>query len=222
MAETNPTQPAAEARRTFRQSAQQAGLFILFATILAIPRIRRLRRRVVPWTSIRLAAAGCGGWLIWRFIHTRTSTPLLIFGIALLLFALLVHSSPVGKSVDALAREFNALVALNGGAFRSAPDSLSVHPAQIFVHPERLIVVGSREQRLAEIPLSSVRNLTVRPVPDTTSNGNAPWEVGIHWMAGEPHTAIFRYEGAFAEHLARVTESTVRSQWKKELPVIPN
>jgi hypothetical protein len=28
------------------------------------------------------------------------------------------------------------------------------------------------------------------------------------------------YDGHFAEHLAQVTESTLRSQWKKDLSVI--
>ena len=222
MADTNPTQSAPEARRTVKQLAKQAGLFILFGTILIIPRIRRLRRRVVAWTCVRLATAGCGGWLIWLYTHARGGTALLFMGIVLLFFGVFVRSNPVAKSVDALAHELNALVVLNGGAFRSTPEGQPIQPAQIFVHPERLIVVGSRERRLAEIPLSRVRDLTVQPVAAESTNGNSPWEVGIVWLAAEPCTTTFRYDGVFAEHLARVTESTVRSQWRKELPVIPN
>lgn len=222
MAETNPTQPAPEARRTIRQLAKQAGLFILFGTILIIPRIRRLRRRVVAWTCVRLATAGCGGWLIWRYLHTGGSTLLLLLGFALLLFGLLVRSNPVAKSVDALAHELNALVVLNGGAFHATPEAQPIQPAQIFVHAEKLIVVGPRERRLADIPISSVRSITVLPVATESTKGNSPWEVGIDWVAGIPCKAVFHYDGFFAEHLARVMESTVRSQWKKELPVIPN
>jgi hypothetical protein len=222
MADTHPARPEPGPRRTVKQFAKQAGLFILFGTVLIIPRIRSLRRRVAAWTLVRLATAGCGSWLVWRFAQAGTNTPLLFCGVALLLFGLLVRSTPVAKSVDTLAHELSALVALNGGAFRPAPDAAPLGPVQIFVHPERLMVIGSREIRLVEIPLARVRNLTVRPMADESSNGNAPWEVEIDWEAGEPRTAIFRYEGAFAEHLARVTESTVRSQWKKELPVIPN
>jgi hypothetical protein len=46
--------------------------------------------------------------------------------------------------------------------------------------------------------------------------------VQITWVADAPCTTTFRYDGAFAEHLARVTESTLRSQWKKDLPIIPH
>jgi hypothetical protein len=222
MGEPNPNQPASEAPPPVWQSFKKAGLFLLFGTILIIPRIRRLRRRVWAWTCIRLAMAACGGWLIWRYTHAAKSTPNLLLGLALVLFAAVVRSSPVTKSVDDLARELNALVVLNGGAFSTASGALQIQPTQIFVHPEQLIVVGAREHCLAEIPLSSVRNISVRPVALDSSNSNSPWEVGIDWVADESRTAIFRYTGAFAEHLARVTESTVRSQWKKGLPVIPS
>ena len=33
-------------------------------------------------------------------------------------------------------------------------------------------------------------------------------------------TAHFRYDGVFAEHLARVAENTVRNLLRKELPIL--
>ena len=86
--------------------------------------------------------------------------------------------------------------------------------------PEQIIVLGPRERRLLEIPLGKVRDLAVRPVINGSGDNVAPWEVEINWVADEPCTATFHYDGVFAEHLARVTESTLRSQWKKGLPVI--
>jgi hypothetical protein len=221
MSDTNAAPPAAEPWRTLTQFAKQAGLFILFGTILSIPRLRRLRRRVWPWTCVRLVSALCGFWLAWRFTRGQTGWASLLAAGILLAFSLLVRSRPLAKSVDALAHELSALVVLNGGAFRLSGGARVIPSTQIYVRPDALIVTGSHEQRLAEIPLTRVQNLTAYAIDKGSGKGAEPWEVRIEWLSGEACTASFRYEGAFAEHLARVTESTVLSQWKKELPVIP-
>jgi hypothetical protein len=124
------------------------------------------------------------------------------------------------KSVDALARELNALIVLNGGMFQPSSDSTPLQQVQIFVRPDQIIVVGPHERHLLEIPLAKVRNLAAHPVPNGAGEGANPWEVEINWLADAPCTTTFQYHGAFAEHLAQVTESTLRRQWIKDLPVI--
>jgi hypothetical protein len=193
---------------------------MLFGAILIIPRIRRLRRRVWAWACVRLAVAACATWLGWRYKHAGAGVTSLAASLLLFAFSLLVRAKPVTKSVDALADELSALIVLNGGIFRQTPDSTPIQPAQIFVHPEQIIIVGPRERRLLEIPLTKVRNLAVHPVPNGAGESVEPWEVEITWVADAPCTTTFHYDGAFAEHLARVTESTLRGQWKKDLPVI--
>jgi hypothetical protein len=200
--------------------AKQAGLFMLFGTMLMIPRIRRLRRRVWAWTCVRLAVAACATWLGWRYKHAGAGVASLAASLLLFAFSLVVRAKPEVKSLDGLAHELSALIVLNGGIFRQSPDFTPIPQAQIFVHPEQIIVLGPRERRLLEIPLGKVRDLTVHPVADGAGEGLEPWEVEIDWAADGPCAATFHYDGAFAEHLARVTESTLRSQWKKGLPVI--
>ena len=190
---------------------------MLFGTILMIPRIRRLRRRVWAWTLVRLGAAACGGWLVWRYAHARSGVAALAGGLLLLIFSLLIRAKPVVKSVDAIAHELGALIVLNGGIFRPTPDSAPIQRTQIFVHPEQVIVQGPGERRLLEIPLAMMRNLTAHPL---VGENPQPWQVEINWLAEAPCTTTFQYDGTFAEHLARVTEMTLRNQWKKELPVI--
>ena len=220
MAEDNSGAQPPQPRRTFGQLAKQAGLFVLFGTILVIPRIRRLRRRVWAWTCVRLALAACGGWLAWRYAHARAGAAALGAGVFFLAFSLLVRAKLVVKSVDALAHEMSALIVLNGGIFRQSPESTPVRQAQILVHPERIIVMGPRDRLLLEIPLAKVRNLEAHPVTEgLAAESAALWEVEISWLADTPCTTTFHFEGVFAEHLARVAESTLRSQWKKELPV---
>jgi len=220
MAEDNSGEQPTQPRRTFGQLAKQAGLFVLFGTILLIPRIRRLRRRVWAWTCVRLAVALCGGWLVWRYAQGGSGAAALAGGLFLLAFSLLARAKPVVKSVDALAHELTALIVLNGGIFRQSPDSTPIRQVQILVHPERIIVMGPRERLLLEIPLAKVRNLAAQPVAKGAEEGGGPWKVEISWLADAPCTTTFHNDGVFAEHLARVAESTLRSQWKKELPVI--
>jgi hypothetical protein len=193
---------------------------MLFGTILMIPRIRRLRRRAGAWAGVRLGAAACGTWLGWRYRHAGGGVASLAGALLFFAFSLLVRAKPEVKSTDAQAAELSALIVLNGGIFRQFPDSTPINQAQIFVHPERIIVLGPCESLLLEIPLAKVRNLSAHPVTSGARESSKPWEVEIKWMADEPCTTTFHYDGAFAEHLARVTETTLRSQWKKDLPVI--
>jgi hypothetical protein len=158
--------------------------------------------------------------MLWRYKHAHAGVPTLAGGWLLLAFSVLIRAKPETKSVDAMARESGALIVLNGGTFQLSPDSTSFAEAEIFVHPDQIIVVGPRERRLLEIPLAKVRSLTAHPVSNGAREGNGPWQMDVEWMAEAPCTTIFQYDGAFAEHLARVAESTLRSQWKKELPVI--
>ena len=219
MAEKGSTEQLAQPGLTLGQRAKRAGLFILFGTILVIPRIRRLRRRVWAWTLVRLAAATCGGWLLWRYAQVRSEVVALAGGLLLLIFSLLIRAKPLVKSVDAIANDLGALIVLNGGAFRSTPNSALIQQTQIFVQPQQVIVQGPGERRLLEIPMAKFRSLTARQAPNGTRKGADAWEVEINWVAEESRTTTFLYEGPFAEHLAQVTESTLRSQWKKELLV---
>jgi hypothetical protein len=220
MAKNDSGQQSAPPRSTWGQYAKRAALFVLFSIILVIPRIRRLRRRVWAWTCVRLGLAGCGGLLLWRYTHAKGGASALAAGVLLLAFSLLIHARPVVKSVDAMANELGALIVLNGGVFRQSPESTPIRDTQLFVHPERVIVQDSRQHRVLEIPLTKLRTLATQPVANGSGKGAQLWEVELNWLADGPRTTTFRYDGVFAEHLAQVTESTLRSQWKKGLAVI--
>ena len=86
MAENNSGEQPPQPRRTFGQLAKQAGLFVLFGTILVIPRIRRLRRRAGAWACVRLGVAACATWLVWRHTHARRGSGIAGGGIAPLCF----------------------------------------------------------------------------------------------------------------------------------------
>ena len=220
MAESKSAERAMQPALTLGQRAKRAGLYVLFGTILFIPRIRRLRRRVWAWTLVRLGAAVCGGWLVWRYAHLRSGPLGIVCGVMLLVFALVIRAKPPQKSVDAVADEVGALITLNGGRLLASPGDSPVEKVQIFVCPERMIVHGPRGRHLLTIPFAKVGTLAAHASANGARKKHQPWEVEIVWADDSPRTTRFVFEGPFAEHLAEVVESTLRSQWKKELPVI--
>lgn len=205
----------------------RAAVALLFSTILMIPKIRRLRRNVRLWTLIRAVFIAIGAILLWRAIILHVSAAYLIPGIILVLFGALVRARPVKKSVDTVAAELNALVVVNGGVLIDAVHLKPLPQVNIFVNPSRLIVVSQNHQRLEEIPLASIDGIAAhQAAPDRAGRRRKPgrpatpaWDLEITWQSGEVSTR-FRYEGAFAAHLADIAEKTLREVWKKGLPVI--
>src|SRR5208337_4025786 len=96
---------------------RKAALSVLFAAILVIPSIRRLRRKIWEWSAVRILVTAVGCLLGWRYKHANGGIVDLVVGVALMAFGLLVRAKPEAKSIDAQARELDALVVLNGGAF---------------------------------------------------------------------------------------------------------
>jgi hypothetical protein len=162
----------------------------------------------------------------WRYKHANGGVVDLVVGVALMAFGLLVRAKPEAKSVDAQARQLDALVVLNGGAFIPAGTERPSCLVSIFVNPDRLFVVDEHEHTLEEIPLVRVRELAARSVSRPILAQGEPeaeaqtWDLVITWESKDSRTARFRYDGVFAEHLARVAETTIRNVLRRELPVL--
>ena len=222
MADEQDSQAVIPTGVRLRLALKRAALSVLFTAILIIPKIRALRRKPWEWSAVRLVVAGLGCLLGWRYKHAHGGLVDLVFGIVLMAFGLLARSKPQARSVDAQARELDALVVLNGGAFIPHGADRPSRLVSIFVNPDRLFVVDEREHTLEEIPVVRVRQLEARPVtaPGEPEAEAQTWDLEISWEANEMRTARFRYDGVFAEHLARVAENTLRNLLRKELPVL--
>jgi len=201
---------------------RKGALSVLFTAVLVIPKVRALRRKPWEWSAVRILVALLGCWLGWRYKHANGGLADLAVGVALMAFGLLVRTKPEAKSVDAQALELDALVVLNGGAFIPPGAERPSRLARIFVNPDRLFVVDERQHTLEEIPLIRVRELAVLPVlaQGETEAEAQTWDLEITWESKDMRAARFRFEGVFAEHLARVAETTVRNVLRKELPVL--
>jgi hypothetical protein len=222
MANEEKVQTVAPMSGRLWRGVRKAALSVLFAAILVIPGVRRLRRKIWEWSAVRILVASLGCLLGWRYKHANGGVMDLVVGVALMAFGLLVRAKPEAKSADAQARELDALVVLNGGAFIPAGNERPSHVVSIFVNPDRLFVVDEHEHTLEEIPLVRVRELAVHPFPAPgESEAEAQtWDLAITWESKDLRTARFLYDGFFAEHLARVAETTVRNVLRRELPVL--
>ena len=198
--------PGAKAESRFigmGERLRRVGLFVLFGLVLLIPKTLGLRRRRNLWNVLRLLAGIVGAVLSF----SKTGGPVSFFsGLLLILFALLARPVKEGKTVDAQARELGALVVLNGGRLREAGGDV----VRLFLTPERLHALDLKHRARLEIPLASVRVVRAEEVRDG-------WRLKIEWEGGE---AEFDFDGFFAEHLARVAETTLRSQLRRELPIL--
>jgi len=222
MADDNTSQAVIPGSARFRLALKKAALSVLFSAILIIPKIRALRRKPWEWSGVRLLTAGLGCLLGWRYKHAHGGMVDLVSGVLLMAFGLLVRTKPQAKSADAQARELDALVVLNGGAFIPHGADRPSRIVSIFVNPDRLFVIDEGEHRLEEIPVVRVRQLEVRPdpAPGEPEAGAQTWDLVISWESNEMRTARFRYHGVFAEHLARVAKDTVGNLLRKDLPIL--
>jgi hypothetical protein len=136
---------------------------------------------------------------------------------------LLPAAKPETTLADTAAR-LGALVIVNGGVYHMQEGQVEEAQAknqqqenappsavQLFVCPERIWALDSHLHPLLVIPVSQISSAIA-------SESAADWIVRIRWAE---HTADFHYRGIFAEHLARVAESTLRSVIHPPLPVIP-
>jgi hypothetical protein len=224
-ADTTANQPRPSGSR-----AKRAAIAVLFSAILVIPRLRRLRRKPLPWTFVRLASFAAGACLIWRFARGHAAPGAehvpgvlsLLFGIVLAAFGVLVRARPEARKIDAVASDLHALVVLNGGTYSSGDGAKPVPRVRIAVSADRLTVLTEKHQRVAEIPVAAIRRLSASSALGLRSQKaqSPPWQLELQWESSGPRISRFAFEGFFAEHLARVAEQTIASQWKKALPVL--
>jgi len=194
-----------------RESAarlRRGGLWLIFALVLMIPKVNRLRRRRKTWNSIRILSVIAGAAMLLLGISRGHVIILPLAGTLVLLFGLLVNAERPEISVDARAKELGALITVDGGRYIDAAGNR--HRTKLFVGPDRLWALDSALHVVLEVPLTQVQTLFVEP-------SGADWSFRLE---GQQTKAVFIYQGSFAQHLAGVAEATVRSRLNRELPVL--
>jgi hypothetical protein len=180
----------------------------LFALVLLVPRILHLRRNANSWIFFRLLLGAAGAVLVVFPLGLWNSYLLAVLGLAMFIGAILLPPAKPETNADDIARELQALVVVYGGRYQ--PENAPSAMVQLFVGVARISVLDARFHPLLVIPVNEI-------IAAQAEDSVGEWLLRIRWAG---HTAEFAYRGVFAEHLARVAETTLQSVIHPSLPVI--
>jgi hypothetical protein len=205
---TAPSPANSESQRS-ATSLRDVLIGALFSVVLLVPKLLHLRRNPKSWMFFRIFLGLVGASLVIVPVGMGNSFFLSLLGLAMFIGAILLPPAKPNTNTDDKACELGALVVVNGGRFKlgQAPS----FAAQLFVGPDRVSVLDSDFQSYLEIPVNEITSTSAEE-----SHGR--WYLRIEWAN---KTATFLYRGVFAEHLARVAESTLQGVMRPALPVIP-
>jgi hypothetical protein len=181
----------------------------LFALVLLVPKLLRLRRNERSWTFFRILLGTAGAGLVILPLSLWNSWLAAIVGLSMFLTSILLPPAKPESLVDDKAREIGALVVVNGGEY-PLEDAASV-PVQLFAGADNIWALDSRLRPLLIIPTAEISSVQAE-------------EAGRRWVLRVRSTERlieFYYRGIFAEHLARVAQSTIRNVMRPALPVVP-
>jgi hypothetical protein len=206
---TAASNPALSRPEGFFKRLRHLAVGALFALVLLIPKILHARRNPRSWMLFRIFLALAGATLVIVPLGAWSSYVPAIVGLAMFLGAILLPPAKPESNPEGKARELRALVVVNGGRFKLG--ETPSFAAQLFVGAEHIFVCDSRLQSFLEIPVIEITSAQAE-------KSHGLWLLRINWAT---KTAAFAYHGVFAEHLARVAETTIRSVMRPALPVLP-
>ena len=181
----------------------------LFALVLLTPKLLHIRRNAQSWMAFRIFLGFAGAALVVLPLSLWNSGLAAIAGLGMFLAAILLPPAKPDTALDDKARELGAFVIVNGGKYQ--PGSAAPAPVQLFVGAERIWALDSHFQPLLVIPAAEI----------TSANAlheNDRWILQVRWS---DNAAEFSYKGIFAEHLARIAETTLGSVMRSPIPVLP-
>lgn len=216
--------PVAPPQETIPARLRNIGLGALFALVLLLPKVLNVRRDRRSWLAFRILLAIAGASLVILPLSLWNSWTAGIAGLALFLAAILLPGAKPDTTLADTAARLGALVIIDGGVYHSDDGHVELTKAevapraqaeparvQLFICADRIWVLDSQQEPLLVIPTAQI-------VSAIASESGGDWIVRIRWAEC---SANFHYHGIFAEHLARVAESTLRSVIQPVLPVIP-
>lgn len=200
--------PAASQTANVLARLQKMLIGALFAGVLLVPKILNLRRDERSWTAFRVLLGIAGAGFVILPLAFWNSWLAAIAGLAMFLTAALLPPAVADVTADDKAREFGALVVVNGGKTRMSNVAV---PVRLLVGTENIWALDSHLQTRLVIPVGEVSSV----YSEETENG---WVVRLRRPnSGEE----FAYRGVFAEHFAKVAENTIRGVMYPGLPAQP-
>ena len=236
--------PIAPPQETTAARIRNFALGALFALVLLLPKLLNLRRDPRSWLAFRVLLALAGASLVVLPLSLWNSWTAGIAGLAMFLAAILLPAAKPDTVLADTAARLGALVIVNGGVYplqdgqaqdgqgqgartgialaeklemgnrqsrRAQAETAQEERVQLFVCPDRIWALDSQLHPLLVIPTAQISSAIASELA-------GEWIVRIRWAE---HTADFQYRGIFAEHLARVAESTLRGVIQQPLPILP-
>lgn len=201
--------PAIAQQEGFSKRLRHLFIGTLFALVLVIPKILHARRNPRSWMLFRVFLAIGGAALVVVPLGAWSSYAPAVIGLTMFISAILLPSAKPETIADDKASKLGALVVVNGGRLKI--EEASSFDAQLFVGADQISVRDSRLQSFLEIPVAEITSAQAE-------ESHTRWFLRINWSN---KTAVFAYKGVFAEHLARVAETTIHSVSRPALPVLP-
>jgi hypothetical protein len=183
----------------------------VFAAVVLIPKLLRIRRNAQSWTVFRIFLGFAGAALVILPLSLWNSWLAAIAGLAMFLAAILLPPAEARTDPDEKARELGTLVIVNGGKYQ--PGNAAPAFVQLFVGAERIWALDSQFQPLLVIPAAEI--LSANAIEARAKNH---WVLQVRWSN---NVAEFAYQGIFAEHFARVAESSLNTVMHSPLPILP-
>jgi hypothetical protein len=206
---STPANPPAEHQEKFGARLRNFTVGALFAIVLLVPRVLDLRRNEQSWLAFRVILGLVGAALVVLPLGLWNIYFLALGGLAIFLTAILLPPAKPSTTVDEKARELGAFIVVNGGSYQPGNEPASA--VQLFVGPERIWALDSHLRPLLVLPTSEI-------IAASAEHPKSFWVLRIQWS---DRAAEFSYRGVFAEHLARVAQTTLQSVIRPALPVIP-
>jgi len=178
----------------------------LYTLVQMFPRLVQLRQNKQSWMMFRLALGICGAALVVLPLNLLDGWVLSLLGLAVFSTAILLPPARPHTTTDDKAGELGAVTVVNGGEYQ--PGNAPAAAVRLFIGRENIWALDKVFQPLLVIPPAEIVSL------DVTQQDGA-WKVRAGW---NEQAAEFCYHGVFAEHLARLAESAIRSVMRTPLP----
>lgn len=188
---------------------RNAAVGALFALVLLIPKLLRVRRKPGSWLVFRIALGISGAALVILPLSSGNSWFTAVGGLVMFAAAVLLPPPNPDSSSDRKARELGTLVVVNGGEYQ--PGNAAAAAVRLFVGMEHVWALDAHFQPLLVIPTAEISSVGVEEI-------GRPWILSILWA---DRSADFSYHGIFAENLARAAESALRTVMSQRVPVLP-
>ncbi len=196
---SSPSQVISSDSRTLSQRCRSGLISLLFLASRRFPQLLHWARNENSWTALRVGMGLLGAALVILPLGLWNGWITALFGLALFVTSILLPSAPAESLTDRKARELGAQTVVSGGEYQ--PGNAPATAAELFIGKDHIWALGRHFEPLLVITIAEISAVRVVAVGEG-------WNLQLRWA---DHKAEFRFDGMFAERLAELAASSIRS-----------